>query len=316
MNDKAVEELEFEEKVVARLYTDPEPMDPLKDCDCQPTLHLFHGRYTLGNSPFKGPDELQTYMLECEQRAVREMLGEEEYDRRLEQRVWERMLEEETDLIRWPFHELCYQTDEYGEHADVLELYRSESPEDAENRSLMLERVQEIVRHQTEEYAERYREEDPEFGPTLTDEERKKLDAHQTHHFYPVYGYIHSGITISMGSYSCPWDSGQLGYAEVSRDMILEWGFKPEDWSETRAREIAQACVDTYDQYLTGDVYGIVVTCEDPEIPESVRIRWEDSCWGFFGLDYALSEARGMAEHLVRRVKKYKEEVVPYECAI
>ncbi len=314
--DDCVEELEFEEGVVARIEYDRDPMDPLKECDCQPTLHLFHGRYTLGNSPFKDPDELQAHMIECEQRAVREMLGEAEYDRRLEQRVWEHMLEEEKDLIRWPFHELCYQTDEYGEHADILELYRSESPEDAENRSRMLEQVREIIRQQTEEYAESYREEDPEFGPRLTDDEREKMAEHRAHHFYPVYGYDHGQLTISMGPYSCPWDSGQLGYAEVSRDMIVAWGFKPEDWSETRAREIAQACVDEYDQYLTGDVYGIVATCEDPEIPRSVRNRLEESCWGFFGLDYTREEARRMAEYGVRQVKKYKEEVLIYDSTI
>jgi hypothetical protein len=42
--------------------------------------------------------------------------------------------------------------------------------------------------------------------------------------------------------------------------------------------------IKDYDQYLTGDVYGYVVKDEAGD-----RV---DSVWGFFGLEYARSEAQ------------------------
>ena len=38
----------------------------------------------------------------------------------------------------------------------------------------------------------------------------------------PVYAYIHSGMTISTEPFSCPWDSGQLGFAIVTKQAIRE----------------------------------------------------------------------------------------------
>ena len=38
----------------------------------------------------------------------------------------------------------------------------------------------------------------------------------------PVYAYIHSGVMLSTGAFSCPWDSGQCGVIRVSEEKILE----------------------------------------------------------------------------------------------
>jgi hypothetical protein len=73
----------------------------------------------------------------------------------------------------------------------------------------------------------------------------------------PVYMYDHSGITISTSPFSCPWDSGQLGYIFVSVDKIKsEFG-----WSRlTRSRiakikEYLNNEVKELDAYLTGQLY-------------------------------------------------------------
>ena len=43
----------------------------------------------------------------------------------------------------------------------------------------------------------------------------------------PLYLYDHSGITISLTPFSCPWDSGQVGFVVVPRKAMLEnWGNK------------------------------------------------------------------------------------------
>jgi hypothetical protein len=62
-------------------------------------------------------------------------------------------------------------------------------------------------------------------------------------------------------------------------------------------RDLAEKCllaeVMTYDQYLTGDVYGFIVEERD----EDDDSDWEetDSCWGFYGSDV---RENGMAGHL------------------
>src|SRR4030042_1625044 len=36
----------------------------------------------------------------------------------------------------------------------------------------------------------------------------------------PLFLYDHSGITMSTKPFSCPWDSGQVGYIYVTREKL------------------------------------------------------------------------------------------------
>ena len=101
----------------------------------------------------------------------------------------------------------------------------------------------------------------------------------------PVYAYIHSGVTISTGAFSCPWDSGQCGFVYCTRKQaIAEWGDTPD--CETNALRILRGEVKTFDQYLRGDVYGYTITDKDGDVV--------DSCCGFYGMD-AVKEESGSA---------------------
>jgi len=104
----------------------------------------------------------------------------------------------------------------------------------------------------------------------------------------PLYLYDHSGITMSTTPFSCPWDSGQVGYIFVAKKKArAEYG-----WSRlTRARVVkVEKCligeVQVYDQYLQGDVWGYQALQDDEVV---------DSCWGFYGSD---PNANGIAEHV------------------
>jgi len=59
-----------------------------------------------------------------------------------------------------------------------------------------------------------------------------------------------------------------------------------------RARELLISEVKEYDQYLTGDVYGYVVEDADGE--------HIDSCWGFYGLDYCIEEAKSAIDYHIK----------------
>ena len=72
----------------------------------------------------------------------------------------------------------------------------------------------------------------------------------------PLYLYDHSGITISTGPFSCPWDSGQVGYIVATPAKIRE-AFMVKRITR-KVRERAEAClkqeIATYDDFLTGNV--------------------------------------------------------------
>jgi hypothetical protein len=113
----------------------------------------------------------------------------------------------------------------------------------------------------------------------------------------PLYLYDHSGITISTSSFSCRWDSGQVGFIFVSKYKI-----KKEGIDETKVEEYLKGEVETYDQYLTGDVWGYnvyeVSTCnKGHEHKELV-----ESCYGFYGHDECESEGHSVIQHLEKEV--------------
>lgn len=104
----------------------------------------------------------------------------------------------------------------------------------------------------------------------------------------PVYAYVHGGATISTGAFSCPWDSGQSGFVYCTREKALaEWGNTPD--YEANALRILQGEVETFDQYLRGDVYGYTITDAHGDIV--------DSCWGFYGIECAEEEAQAALKY-------------------
>lgn len=92
----------------------------------------------------------------------------------------------------------------------------------------------------------------------------------------PLYLYDHSGITISTTPFSCPWDSGQVGFIYVTRkDILKEFSCKKITKDlKNRAVKILESEVECYDMYLRGDVYGYIIEDEQGNNIES--------CWGFY----------------------------------
>ena len=97
----------------------------------------------------------------------------------------------------------------------------------------------------------------------------------------PLYLYDHSGLTMRTFPFSCPWDSGQVGFAYITKKKMEEEGISVENEEELRQKmtNIINSEVKTYDNYLTGNVYSIALV--DDEV-EDVII---ESCCGFYGED-------------------------------
>lgn len=101
---------------------------------------------------------------------------------------------------------------------------------------------------------------------------------------FPLYMYEHGGVSVSMSPYSCPWDSGQVGWvvakASIRKELSPDGVLFPDD-----IRNALEGIVSQYDDYLRGDVYGLVV--EGDESSPDV--------YGFFGSD---PFKNGMSEHV------------------
>ena len=108
----------------------------------------------------------------------------------------------------------------------------------------------------------------------------------------PLTLYDHSGLSISTTSeypFNCRWDSSRVGYIIATADTIKkEYGVKRISKKlKAKVRDILKGEVETYDQYLRGEVYGFEVL--SPKICECCQHSEDeilDSCWGFYGDDF------------------------------
>lgn len=119
------------------------------------------------------------------------------------------------------------------------------------------------------------------------------------HVILPLYLYDHSGITISTTPFSCPWDSGQVGWIYVSKEKIRQEGYGQKVTKKIieKIKDILKAEIKTYDQYLTGEVFSFIVE-ENGEIV--------DSCGGFYGRDW---EENGIKDYIPEELHSQLKDI-------
>lgn len=132
--------------------------------------------------------------------------------------------------------------------------------------------------------------------------------------------YDHSGITISSswsGQHVDQWDSGTIGIAYMTKaDILKEWGGKRLSAAlKEKAQKIVQGEIETYDHYLTGNVYDYRLNDEDDDML--------DSCSSYFGdpkdsgaIDEAVSMIKWHVENnQKKRIARYQKhfKVLKYQ---
>jgi hypothetical protein len=152
----------------------------------------------------------------------------------------------------------------------------AENPEEWENDTILL-----VSYHRR--YGKNHGFETPEVATAHA--EKNGMDV------FVVYGYEHSGLALSLertGQFADRWDSGTYGLLLVSKEQY------------TDTKKSAECFIETYNQYLGGEVYGFVV--------ETPGGKEKDSCWGFYGMDSVIDEAKGQVDYYFK--KKKKQEAV------
>lgn len=132
----------------------------------------------------------------------------------------------------------------------------------------------------------------------------------------PVEAYIHSGVSLSLfsGTKLCRWDSSVSGYILAS---------KKEFKNLETAKTAAEGLIKTWNQYLSGDIWGYIIEKSNTvysiskekfdrllfendlstlESEFDIEDEWEevDSCWGFYGQDAAIDEAKLVIDYLTK----------------
>jgi len=132
----------------------------------------------------------------------------------------------------------------------------------------------------------------------------------------PVYMYDHSGITINTTGFnhcdSQQWDWGQLGFIYISKKRAREeysWKVLNKARIE-KLYEYLRSEIETYDAYLTGNVYRYTI-----ELPNGEE---DDSCGGYYGFDHEKSGLMEAAKNAVdcAITHRLKTEGVQQELAL
>jgi hypothetical protein len=101
----------------------------------------------------------------------------------------------------------------------------------------------------------------------------------------PLYLYDHSGLSMRTGAFSCSWDSGQVGWIFIPQSKVDLMGFV--GYTLEQYENVLRGEVETYDAYLTGEVYGYQILGMDDDVLES--------CWGYFDQESCWNDAKDCA---------------------
>jgi hypothetical protein len=119
----------------------------------------------------------------------------------------------------------------------------------------------------------------------------------------PLYMYDHSGITISTSPFSCPWDSGQIGFTYITKeDAKKEFGCKiitPK--IKEKLIKILNNEIETYDQFVRGEIYSYIIEKISKCDLDHEHLEIVYSCGGFFDEDECLKEAEGFVEYEINK---------------
>lgn len=128
----------------------------------------------------------------------------------------------------------------------------------------------------------------------------------ENYYYLPIYAYIHSGIALSVGDNSYPfndrWDSGLFGFIAITKDKAIKLGY-----DEEKILKYLEGEVEILNRFYDGEVYGYEILNQyDEEV---------DSCWGFIeDIDYVINEAKSVVDNILGQEakKKYEEGTMTF----
>lgn len=106
---------------------------------------------------------------------------------------------------------------------------------------------------------------------------------------FKLNAYIHSGVVLGLAPTNFPderWDVSHVGLVLVSKK---HWK------TEEKARECAESFVHEWNQYLSGDIWGMCTDVFDLKTKQ-LLIEESEAVWNCYDYDYCLKELKKESE--------------------
>ena len=107
------------------------------------------------------------------------------------------------------------------------------------------------------------------------DEFQAELDSGKYAISLPLFMLAHGSVHLSVREFHDQWDSGQCGFAALTKEQAASTD--PEDLNSQ-----LRNAVEEYDNAANGNVVGYVIEQTTPcECGQSSKTTYLDSCWGY-----------------------------------
>jgi hypothetical protein len=118
----------------------------------------------------------------------------------------------------------------------------------------------------------------------------------------PIYLYDHSGQTIATTPFSCPWDSGQIGFIYCTKEDIRKYRGAKRCTKKLiqEAEQTLESEVKEYDQYISGEQY-----CWRIEDDSGEHV---DGCCGYYSEEDAEKDGLETLESLHEDAERIRIE--------
>lgn len=186
--------------------------------------------------------------------------------------------------------ELCKEETRHGLKIKIFQDTDSPGPDNDQDSGLFL-----VHYHRSFEVTRPEVIDKPQAAAWYRGEKDERLsEIEKRYHLFSVAAYIHSGVVLSLGDGAHfpdqRWDVSHVGIVLASK----------KEWRQRKsARKAAAGLVNTWNDHLSGNVYGFVI--------EDAAGNNLESCWGFSGEDekerepYALVEARAIVDRMTHK---------------
>lgn len=114
---------------------------------------------------------------------------------------------------------------------------------------------------------------------------------------HKVYGFSHSGMSISLAPFTDKWDSAQIGFYVIEKDQAKFW--LGDTYTEEELAAKAESEISVVDSVLRGEVYCVILEKSVSCGVDSHENTWEvvESLGGIIGYDQAGAEAGAMIQY-------------------
>lgn len=87
-----------------------------------------------------------------------------------------------------------------------------------------------------------------------------RVSDYNNYHIFTLYAYIHSGVSLSLEHQRYGFDVSSTGFLLIKKDILQqEVGNIEEDLTREEAKKYAEGLIETWNTYLSGEVYGFTI---------------------------------------------------------